>query len=1420
MKSRVFRALVVCAALFSLVIHRADTVRATSTTVVISEFRTRGVNGAADEFVELYNVSSAPVNIGGWKINGSNNAAGTSTRATITANTTIGAGCYYLVTNSSASGGPYSGTVAGNQTFSVGITDDGGIALLTVANAIVDQVGMSAGSAYKEGTVLAPLTTTGTNRSYERKPGGSAGSSTDTDNNSADFQINSTSNPQNLSSPCITGQQSTNPSGTMSANPSSLNIGDSLTLTVNVTPGTNPTSTGISVTGNLTAINLGTPAFTDGGNNTFTFTGTIPSGVTGGSKNLSATIADSNTTRTGTASTNVTIQTPTPPSGTGSANPGSVGPGGTTTLTVNVTPGTNPASTGLSVSGDLSAIGGSVSQAFQGNGNTFTYDATVAANTTDGSKSLPITIRDAQNRAGSSNIALNVATPFVAPNVKISQVYGGGGNSGATYRNDFVELYNAGASGVDLANYSVQVASAGATASWSVTSLCTAGPCVLQPGHYYLVQEALGQTPTGVQVPLPQADAIGLIAMSASSAKVALVASTTALTGACPTGGFIVDMVGYGSASCSETHAAAGLGNTTADARKDNGCTDTDDNSADFVEIIAIPRNVGSPAHACRDDARTSAVGSADPSGPERNRFALLTVHVTPPTGAPLPGSAVVADLSSIGGSASQPLFDDGTTGGDGIAGDGTFSYLIAISTTAAYGMHNILATVTDSFGQTLVESIPLTVSLPSCGTERWLVKVGDDHDASQVNLSNATETTIQALRAFSAPTFDQSQPNDSRIGVAELTAWVLNATMTLFKKEADVDYHIVLSDTSGTLISEIPEPECASDPSPFKAGIAAARATFDEHLTATSSFQSVTLPVRVTGVGFFDFIHGQTGVAPNGIELHPVLDIMFQSETTTTVASSANPSKYLDGVDFTATVSSTVATPTGMVTFLDGGSVLGTAALDAEKHATFHVSLLSVGPHPITARYLGDTTSTRSHSTVLTQTVNKADQTITFAPLPGKTFGDPDFTIGATSDSGLGVTLAIASGPATLAANEVHITGAGKVVVRATQTGDEHYEAATPVDQSFEVAKAGQTITFTGPVPTPLYGAQPFEVTATGGASGNPVTFTGQRACTVQGQNGIATVTIVSGGECDVVASQTGNDNYSAALDATEVITIGRATADVKVKPVTFVYDGQSHGLTGKAIGVSGEDLGSLLDLGSKFTNVPGGTADWSFAGNQNYVPVNGQEDVTITQATPVFSGLSSPTVEAGTSTTLRGVVSLGTLVPTGAVVITLNHVSQTAPVGPDGHFETTFAGGLPLSSTPYPVDYRYNGDGNFNPVSGVGSVTIVDTTPPSIGSVSASPSVLAPPNHKMIDVTLAYQASDVTGAPACSVSVASNEPINGNGDGNTSADWQVLDAHHVQLRSERAGGGSGRVYTITIRCTDSSGLTGLAATTVSVPK
>ena len=107
-----------------------------------------------------------------------------------------------------------------------------------------------------------------------------------------------------------------------------------------------------------------------------------------------------------------------------------------------------------------------------------------------------------------------------------------------------------------------------------------------------------------------------------------------------------------------------------------------------------------------------------------------------------------------------------------------------------------------------------------------------------------------------------------------------------------------------------------------------------------------------------------------------------------------------------------------------------------------------------------------------------------------------------------------------------------------------------------------------------------------------------------------------------------------------------------------------------------------------------------------------------------------------------------------------------------------------------------------------------------PVIASLSASPNTLWPPNHKMKDVVVNYTASsNCPGLIRCRLSVTSNEPVNGTGDGNTSPDWTVIDDHRVQLRAERSGNGEGRIYTITVTCSDPFGNVGTNSTTVTVP-
>lgn len=173
-----------------------------------------------------------------------------------------------------------------------------------------------------------------------------------------------------------------------------------------------------------------------------------------------------------------------------------------------------------------------------------------------------------------------------SPDIVISQVYGGGGNSSAPYKNDFIELYNRGTLTVDVTGWSVQYASSTGS-SWQVTALSGS----IQSGKYYLVQEAAGTScsgaPCGAALPVP--NATGSIPMAAGSGKVALVNNSTAFTVACPTG--VIDFVGYGSANCSETAPTLALSNITAALRNGNGTVDTGNNLSDFTVGAPNPRN-------------------------------------------------------------------------------------------------------------------------------------------------------------------------------------------------------------------------------------------------------------------------------------------------------------------------------------------------------------------------------------------------------------------------------------------------------------------------------------------------------------------------------------------------------------------------------------------------------------------------------------------------------------------------------------------------------------------------------------------------------------------------------------------------------------------------------------------------------------
>ncbi|MBC7939720.1 MAG: ExeM/NucH family extracellular endonuclease [Chitinophagaceae bacterium] len=226
---------------------------------------------------------------------------------------------------------------------------------------------------------------------------------------------------------------------------------------------------------------------------------------------------------------------------------------------------------------------------------------------------------------------LALAAPAGAA-VIISQVYGGGGNLGATFTNDYVELHNSGSTAVSLAGWSLQYASATGT-SWTNSTPLSG---TIAAGGYFLVRQASGGA-AGAALPVTP-DVPGTTNMSATAGKLALVNSATLLSGVCPLpNASVVDFVGYGpTASCSETAPAPAPSNSTAIVRASvgNSCQDSGNNSLDFAAATPLPRNSASVPQPCSG-------GGGGGGGGTPMAAAIYTIQGSGSTG-PLAGQRVV----------------------------------------------------------------------------------------------------------------------------------------------------------------------------------------------------------------------------------------------------------------------------------------------------------------------------------------------------------------------------------------------------------------------------------------------------------------------------------------------------------------------------------------------------------------------------------------------------------------------------------------------------------------------------------------------------------------------------------------------------------------------------------------------------------
>jgi len=214
--------------------------------------------------------------------------------------------------------------------------------------------------------------------------------------------------------------------------------------------------------------------------------------------------------------------------------------------------------------------------------------------------------------------------------------------------------------------------------------------------------------------------------------------------------------------------------------------------------------------------------------------------------------------------------------------------------------------------------------------------------------------------------------------------------------------------------------------------------------------------------------------------------------------------------------------------------------------------------------------------------------------------------------------------------------------------------------------------------------------------------------------------------------------------------------------------------------------------------------------------VVVNGMadaaENVALTDPLPAGTTFQSLTTPAGWSCTTPSAGGTGTV--SCATSSLAPQASDTFTLVVD--VDCAIANGTNIANTATVASATLDPD----PSNNSRTATVMAANPaPTISGTSAAPASLWPPNHKMQAVTVSYDVTDNCGPSVCALSVSSDEPVNGTGDGDTTPDWEIVDEHHVRLRAERAGMLDGRVYSIGITCTDSAGDASTETVAVTVP-